>query len=95
MGIDVIFISKVGCGICELMKPAWMYIKDSHLDWNYYHYVIGVDTEAHDVVADWSSFNRDLPWFCVYKDNKPIDMISGGHRYKDIIKMLEKIVIGK
>lgn len=75
-----------------MMKPAWDRIMAERLDWHYYHYSIDEDVEATKVVADFPQNNGKLPMFCVYGNSKPIGMVSGGHKYKDIIKMIEEII---
>ena len=90
--IDVVFITKAGCGICMMMEPAWKRIMTERLDWHCYHYNIGVDAEAIKAVTDFPQNDGKLPMFCVYDHNKPLGIVSGGHRYKDIIRMIEEIV---
>ena len=89
--ISVVFITKAGCGICMMMKPAWERIMAEKPDWHYYNYCVGVDEEATKVVGDFPQNDGKLPMFCVYENGKPIGMVSGGHRYKDIINMIEEI----
>jgi hypothetical protein len=92
MDIDVIFISRPGCGICMMMQPAWERIMAEKMDWHYFHYNLGVDTVATKIIGDFPNNDGKLPMFCVYKDAKPIGSISGGHKYKDIIKAIEELI---
>ncbi len=90
--IDVIFISKPGCGICMMMKPAWEHVMAEKMDWHYFHYNLGVDAIAAKVIGDFPQNDGKLPMFCVYRDGKPMGVFSGGHRYKDIIRMIEEVL---
>jgi hypothetical protein len=90
--VEIVFISRRGCGICQMMEPAWEKIKEEKPEWHCYHYTIGVDKEADEVVSDFPNNDNRLPMFCVYEHNKPIGYVSGGNRYREVIRRIEEMI---
>ena len=94
MKVEILFIKKENCGICEMMNGAWKKIKEEKPDWLYVEKELSSDSGPlifHNDVK-YLLPDHSFPMFFIFIDDKFKEYYSGGMRYRDLINKIEGVI---
>lgn len=87
--IVVLFVSKRGCGICELFRPVFRRLKDDKPQWIYTENHMNTDIEAKMAKQMYPDMTM-TPFTVLMVDSVVKGSINGTLRYKDYLKTLDE-----
>ena len=87
--IEIIFVTKDGCGICHLMQRAWVRLPQNKPWWKYTHRHLTTPDDMKEMLD--RGITKTPSWI-VMRDGEQIGIVSGGMKFLTLVKKLDAIV---
>lgn len=88
--IKIVFLTKVGCGICTLMHGTTQRLRMIKPEWNVDHFHITNNQEATFYNAHFGVEN--VPAWLIFDGSKYLGRVEGGHRISTLVNKISSIV---
>jgi len=89
--ITVLFVSKRGCGICELFRSVFRRLKDDRPGWTYNEIHLLSETEAKDLLKMYPMMTQ-TPFTALLVDGTLKGTVNGTMRYLPYLAKLDEFV---